>query len=68
MATRYARETGRNLSRFNKPTDPQSIHYLAHCRKAPSWSAAHATYLRIRADVVRPTLGSLVQAERRVSA
>lgn len=68
MATRYARETGRNLSRFNRPTDPQSIHYLARCRKAPSWSAAHATYLRIREDVVRPTLGSLVQAERRVSA
>ena len=66
MATRYARETGRTLSRFNKPTDPQSIHYLARCRKAPRWSAAHATYRRIVERVCAPTLASLVAAEQRV--
>ena len=68
MATRYTRETGKRLSRFNQPNDPQSIHYLARCRKAPRWSAAHATYLRIRADVMRPTLTALVLAERTVTA
>ena len=69
MATRYARETGRNWPRFNKPTDPQSIHGLALVRRSRPGSVARLTYYpSIRAKAFRPTLGALVRAERRIEA
>ena len=68
MATRYKRETGRNWNRFNKPTDPETIQYLSRCRTAPKRSAAWPTYLSIRQRAFQPTLGKLVQAERRIEA
>lgn len=68
MATRYARETGRNWPRFNKPTDPQSIQGLALVRRSKPGSVARLTYYpSICAKAFRPTLGALVAAERRIA-
>ena len=54
MSTRFARETGRNWSRFVPHSRPDVLVALQGMRRAPRWSAAFDYYTAHRARCMRP--------------
>lgn len=55
MATRYAKETGRNWSRWDRPSTTQdTLIPLARMRRVPRASAAFDHYTAHRARCFRP--------------
>jgi hypothetical protein len=55
MATRYAKETGRNWTRWDRPAKQRdNLVALAQMRRSPRWSAGHDYYLAHRARCFRP--------------
>lgn len=55
MATRFAKETGRNWTRFDRPAGRADVLVgLGRMRRSPRWSAAHDYYLAHRERCFRP--------------